>query len=86
MDSGSNSNNKETKSKVKRRRKKDSGKPQSTSTRAGLSFPVPRVKQNILKGKYATKIRKDTPIFLAAVLEYLGVTRILSKPLSVPFV
>ncbi|KAL7270259.1 Histone H2A.2, partial [Rhizina undulata] len=41
------------------------------SSRAGLSFPVGRVKRFLKNGKYAKRIGDDAPTYLAAVLEYL---------------
>jgi histone H2A len=36
-----------------------------------LQFPVGRIGRYLRKGKYATRMSADAPVFLAAVLEYL---------------
>ena len=54
-------------------KKKKSEKFQTIGARAGLSMPVPRIRRKIREGQYASKMTKTTPIYLAAVLEYLGV-------------
>jgi len=41
------------------------------STRAGLTFPISRVSRLMRAGKFASRYRKNTGIFLAGVLEYL---------------
>ena len=46
-------------------------KPQSSSSRAGLQFPVPRVLRYLKKGNYAPRVLKGAGIYMAAVLEYL---------------
>ena len=38
---------------------------------AGLQFPVNRIASCLIEGYYAPKISSGTPIYLAAVLEYL---------------
>lgn len=43
----------------------------SRSTRAGLTFPVGRIHRMLRKGNYCERIGNATPVFLAAVLEYL---------------
>jgi histone H2A len=43
----------------------------SKTLRAGLTFPVSRIKRFLHKGKYAARIGTGAPIYLAAVLEYL---------------
>jgi histone H2A len=39
--------------------------------KAGLSFPVSRLKRYLKNGKYATRIGAGAPVYLAAILEYL---------------
>ena len=43
----------------------------SKSLKAGLSFPVSRLKRYLKNGKYATRIGAGAPVYLAAILEYL---------------
>ncbi|XP_075732448.1 uncharacterized protein LOC142775030 [Rhipicephalus microplus] len=43
----------------------------SVSSRAGLIFPVGRIRQLLSDGRYARKISEKAPIFLSAVLQYL---------------
>lgn len=43
----------------------------STSARAGLLFPCGRIRAALVKGRYAKRVGKTGPIYLAAVLEYL---------------
>lgn len=43
----------------------------SKSLKAGLSFPVSRLKRYLKNGKYATRIGSGAPVYLAAILEYL---------------
>jgi histone H2A len=43
----------------------------STSTKAGLQFPVGRIKRYLKNGKYASRIGVGAPVYLAAILEYL---------------
>ena len=43
----------------------------SKSSKAGLQFPVSRLKRYLKKGKYATRIGAGAPVYLAAILEYL---------------
>lgn len=43
----------------------------SRSRRAGLCFPVSRTQNSLRKGRYSKLIGKSSPIYLAAVLEYL---------------
>ncbi|CAI0551211.1 unnamed protein product [Linum tenue] len=44
----------------------------SKSARAGLQFPVGRVFRFLKKGRYAQRYGAGSPIYLAAVLEYLA--------------
>jgi histone H2A len=41
------------------------------SSRAGLQFPVGRVRRHLRKGRYAERVGAGAPVYLAAVLEYL---------------
>ena len=43
----------------------------SSSTRAGLQFPVGRIGRYLRQGKYATRMGAGAPVYLAAILEYL---------------
>ena len=43
----------------------------SRSSRAGLQFPVSRIHRFLRQRKYAEHIAAGTPVYLAAVLEYL---------------
>ncbi|GAA5916269.1 hypothetical protein JCM6882_005063 [Rhodosporidiobolus microsporus] len=45
--------------------------PVRDSERAGLTFPVARIRTNMKKGRYAQIIRRGSAVYLAAVLEYL---------------
>ena len=55
------------------RGKGKSGKKSVTkSAKAGLQFPVGRVRRYLKNGKYATRIGSGAPVYLAAVLEYLA--------------
>merc|ERR1711970_711286 len=50
-----------------------SGKKSVTkSAKAGLQFPVGRVRRYLKTGKNATRIGSGAPVYLAAVLEYLA--------------
>ena len=51
---------------------KEKAKPITSSTRAGLQFPVGRVRRFLRKGNYAERIGAGAPVYLAAVLEYLA--------------
>ncbi|RIA96999.1 histone 2A [Glomus cerebriforme] len=46
-------------------------KPVSRSAKAGLQFPVGRIHRYLRKGNYAPRINSGTPVYLAAVIEYL---------------
>ena len=50
---------------------KSSKKAMTKSAKAGLQFPVGRVRRYLKNGKYATRIGSGAPVYLAAVLEYL---------------
>ena len=42
------------------------------SKKAGLTFPVGRTASLLRKGRYASRVGKGAPVYLAAVLEYLS--------------
>lgn len=42
------------------------------SVKAGLQFPVARIGRYLKKGRYAQRTGTGSPIYLAAVLEYLA--------------
>uniref|UniRef100_A0A0G4HSV0 Histone H2A n=2 Tax=Chromera velia TaxID=505693 RepID=A0A0G4HSV0_9ALVE len=50
---------------------KKSGKSVSKSTKAGLQFPVGRIARFLKQGRYAKRVGSGSPVYLAAVLEYL---------------
>ena len=50
---------------------KSRAKPKSKSSRAGLQFPVGRLRRLLKKGHYSERLSSGTPVYLAAVLEYL---------------
>ncbi|OAY42306.1 probable histone H2A.5 [Manihot esculenta] len=54
------------------RRGGDRKKAVSKSIRAGLQFPVGRIARFLKKGRYAQRFGAGSPIYLAAVLEYLA--------------
>ena len=43
----------------------------SATKKAGLQFPVDRIKRRLKKGNYAKATRKGAAVYLAAILEYL---------------
>ncbi|CAF0775399.1 unnamed protein product [Rotaria sordida] len=47
-------------------------KAKSRSTRAGLQFPVSRIHRHLRQGSYSERIAGGSPVYLAAVLEYLS--------------
>lgn len=52
---------------------KAKSKKQTRSSRAGLQFPVVRIHRLLREGRYyAEKIGAGAPVYLAAVMEYLG--------------
>lgn len=53
------------------RPKNPNRKSKSRSGRAGLHFPIPRVKKVMRTGGYAPKLAKNTDLYLAAIIEYL---------------
>ena len=50
---------------------KTRAKPKSKSQRAGLQFPVGRLRRLLKKGNYSERLSSGTPVYLAAVLEFL---------------
>ncbi|XP_021772899.1 histone H2A.1-like [Chenopodium quinoa] len=42
------------------------------SVKAGLQFPVGRIGRFLKKGRYAQRLSSASPVYLAAVLEYLA--------------
>ncbi|CAG8666034.1 796_t:CDS:2, partial [Ambispora gerdemannii] len=52
---------------------KDANKkaPISRSQRAGLAFPVGRLHRKLRKGQFGFRIASGSPVYIAAVLEYL---------------
>ena len=43
----------------------------SRSSKAGIHFPVGRIARFLRQGRYAQRVGTGTPVYLAAVLEYL---------------
>ncbi|XP_039029237.1 probable histone H2A.5, partial [Hibiscus syriacus] len=54
------------------RRGGDRKKAVSKSAKAGLQFPVGRIARYLKNGRYAQRYGGGTPVYLAAVLEYLA--------------
>ena len=50
---------------------KSKAKPKTKSVRAGLQFPVGRMKRLLKKGLYANRIGVGSAVYMAGVLEYL---------------
>ena len=50
---------------------KTKAKPRSKSSRDGLQFPVSRMRRLLKKGNYSKRLNSGTPVYFAAVLEYL---------------
>mmetsp|Transcript_101982 Transcript_101982/g.124794 ORF Transcript_101982/g.124794 Transcript_101982/m.124794 type:complete len:133 (-) Transcript_101982:138-536(-) len=50
---------------------KGKGKSQTRSAKAGLTFPVGRLARYLKKGNYAQRVGGATPVYVAAVLEYI---------------
>jgi histone H2A len=46
-------------------------KSNTSSAKAGLQFPISRIRHYIRQGKYATRMGAGAPVYLTAVLEYL---------------
>jgi len=51
--------------------KRTAGKKISQSQRAGLQFPVGRVRRMMKKYRFAKRVGAGAPVYLAAVMEYL---------------
>ncbi|CAH0395109.1 unnamed protein product [Bemisia tabaci] len=51
---------------------KAKSKSKTRSSRAGLQFPVGRIHRMLRKGNYAERVGAGTPVYLAAVMEYLA--------------
>ncbi|KAJ6581371.1 histone-fold-containing protein [Mycena capillaripes] len=49
----------------------DAAKRVSSSAKAGLEFPVARIRRLLKEGKYASRITAFCAVYLAGVLEYL---------------
>ena len=47
-------------------------KGKSRSGRAGLQFPVSRIHRHLRRGNFSERVAGGTPVYLAAVLEYLS--------------
>ena len=47
-------------------------KSKTRSFRAGLQFPLGRIHRHLRKGNYAQHVGAGTPVYMAAVLEYLS--------------
>ena len=50
---------------------KSGGKSVSRSSRAGLQFPVGRIARYLRAGSYSSRVSASSPVYLAAVLEYI---------------
>lgn len=46
-------------------------KGQSASSKAGIQFPVGRIRRFLKKGRYAKRVGAGAPVYMAAVLEYI---------------
>ena len=46
-------------------------KKMTKSSKAGLQFPVGRIRRYLVQGRYAKRISSGAPVYLAAALEYL---------------
>ena len=53
-------------------RGKKGGKSTTSSAKAGLQFPVGRMRRYLKNGRYAARVGAGAPVYLAAVLEYLS--------------
>lgn len=60
----------------RKNQKGEDGVTTTRSSKAGLQFPVGRIHRHLRDGRYARRVAGSSPVFLAAVLEYL-VTEIL---------
>jgi histone H2A len=61
----------EAKPKAAKAKSGGKGKSESKSHRAGLTFPVGRLRRHLHDGQYAKRVGIGAPVYLAAVLEYL---------------
>ncbi len=52
-------------------RARKEGSKTSSSARAGLQFPVARVRRHLRQGRYGKRVGTGAGVYLAAVLEYL---------------
>ena len=52
-------------------RGKKGGKSTSSSAKAGLQFPVGRMRRYLRQGRYAARVGAGAPVYMAAVCEYL---------------
>ena len=48
------------------------GKSKSRTSRAGLQFPVGRIRRLLRKRHYAERVGAGAPVYFAAVMEYLA--------------
>lgn len=55
----------------KKTKKNSTGKNTSTSSKAGLCFPVPRLRKSLKEGGYAKRVPIGAGIYLTAVIEYI---------------
>ena len=59
-------------SKGARKTAKKTGAGKSASSKAGLTFPVGRMRRFLKKGRYAKRVGTGAPVYMAAVMEYLA--------------
>ena len=59
-----------------RGRRKKGEKPITEHGRAGLVMPVTRIRKFVKDGRYAPRVSRQAPLYLAAVLEYCGMYHI----------
>ena len=59
------------KGKGKGGRGKKGGKSTTSSAKAGLQFPVGRMRRYLKNGRYAARVGAGAPVYMAAVCEYL---------------
>ena len=52
-------------------RGKKGGKSTTSSAKAGLQFPVGRMRRYLKNGRYAARVGAGAPVYMAAVCEYL---------------
>ena len=58
-------------SKGARKTAKKTGTGKSASSKAGLTFPVGRMRRFLKKGRFAKRVGSGAPVYMAAVMEYL---------------